>query len=317
MDADGQNLRQFDLGQSTSMPRRVERTAWVEVAMTYGDILVHTDDSEAGRERVQLASHIAAFSGAHVTGYFVNVPPKPHTDIELSIEAGVRNHAYDDELKLMADCREDELRRAEAMFKAHMQQAERQAAWSVVSGDSFAALIPDAIYGDLTILGSEPLTASTPADPYFAGKLAFDTGRPVLRMPTGARAESIGTRVLVAWNGCREAARAIADARPLLERASFVAVMQVVEPWQDVQEGLDALEKVILHLRHLGVTAERYVVQAPAFEIADQISAHADRIDCNLIVMGAYGHSPIGETLLGGVTRSMLRQEKIALFLSH
>src|SRR6185312_10493184 len=121
------------------------------------------------------------------------------------------------------------------------------------------------------------------------------------RMPARAQAENVGTRILIAWNGRREAARAIADAMPLLQRASFVALMQVLEPWQDIQQGLDALEKIVAHLRHLGVVAERNVIQAPKSEIAQQILARADRADCDLVVMGAYGHSPLDETLLGGV----------------
>ena len=258
--------------------------------------------------RVRIAARIAAFSGAHVTGYLINVPPKPLVDIELFSEAGARAAAYDEELKLVVECRERELSRAEAMFKAYMKEAGCQATWSVVSGNSFAALSPDAIYSDLTILGNEPLLASKSADPYFAGKLTFDSGRPVLRVPAGVRAENLGKRILIAWNGCREATRAIADALPLLKQASVVTIVQVVEPWQDIQPGIDALEKLIVHLHHLGVVAERYVVQAPEFEVAQQILAHANQTDCDLIVMGAYGHSPIGETFLGGVTRSLLKE---------
>jgi nucleotide-binding universal stress UspA family protein len=289
----------------------------MEVGMPYGDIHVHVDVSEAGKERLRLASRIAAFSSAHVTGYFFNVPPEPLADIALFSEAGLRSHAYDDELKLMIECRERDLRDAEATFKAHMHEAKLQATWSVVSDNTFAALIPDAIYSDLIILGNEPLVASVSADPYFAGKLAFESGRPVLRIPAGARAESLGTRILIAWNGCREAARAIADALPLLERASLVTLLQVVEPWEDAQHEREALEKIIVHMRHLGVVAERRVVQAQEFDIAHQILAHANSTECDLIVMGAYGHSPIGETFLGGVTRSLLKLAQNALFLSH
>jgi nucleotide-binding universal stress UspA family protein len=291
--------------------------ASMEVGMTYGDIHVHVDISEAGNERLRIAARIAAFSGAHVTGYFINVPPTPLADIALFNETGMRSHADDEELKLIVECRERELRRAEAMFKVRINQAGLEATWSIVSGDSFAALIPDAIYSDLTILGNEALVASTSANPYFAGTLAFESGRPVLRIPAEARTDRLGSRILIAWNGRREAARAIADALPLLERASFVTLLQVVKPWQDIQQGSDALEKIIIHNRHLGVVAERCVVQASEFEIADQILAHANRTDCDLIVMGAYGHSPIGETLLGGVTRSLLKQAQIPLFLSH
>jgi len=291
--------------------------ASMEVGMTYGDIHVHVDVSEASNERLRIAARIAAFRKAHVTGYFINVPPAPLTDIAQFSEAGVRSRTSNDELKLIVECREQELRRAEAMFKVHMNQAGLQATWSTVSGDSFAALIPDAIYSDLTILGNEALLASMAADPYFGGKLAFESGRPILRIPAGARAESFGTRILIAWNGCREAARAIADAQPLLERASFVTLLQVVEPWEDSQQEFESLEKIIVHMRHLGVVAERDVVRTTEFGIADQILAHANRTDCDLIVMGAYGHSPIGETLLGGVTRSLSKEAQISLFLSH
>lgn len=289
----------------------------MEVGMTYGDVHVHIDASDAGRERLRLAARIAAFSGAHVTGYFINVPPQPLSNIELMSDAGLRSNADGDELRVMVEARERELWHTEAAFKAQMKEAGIEATWSAVPGDSFAALNPDAVYGDLTILGDAALPASTAAATYFAGRLAYTSGRPVLRLSSAAKAASVGTRILIAWKESREAARAVADAIPLLKQASFVALMQVVEPSREIRDGLDALEKIVVHLRHFGIRAERYVVQAPRFETGREILAHADRIDADLVVMGAYGHSPLDEAFLGGVTRSVLKHAQIPLFLSH
>src|SRR3974390_2417064 len=108
--------------------------------MTYGDIHVHVDDSEAGKERLQLAARIALYSGAHVTGFFINLSPKPLTELAPFDEAGLRSHAYDDELRLMVECRERDLSRAEAMFKAQLEGTAIRGSWCALAGESLSAL---------------------------------------------------------------------------------------------------------------------------------------------------------------------------------
>ena len=67
--------------------------------------------------------------------------------------------------------------------------------------------------------------------------LALESGRPVLVVPKGSAFNSIGERVLVAWNNSREAARAVFDALPVLARAKDVTVLVVEEARQAGDQG--------------------------------------------------------------------------------
>jgi nucleotide-binding universal stress UspA family protein len=286
--------------------------------MTFGDILVHMDGSEAALKRLRLAMEVAAFANAHVTGCFVRVPPQPTAEAAAFSEAGIKSRAYSDELGLLVEIKERELRHAEAAFGGLTASRAARATWLTIPGNSIDALAPTAIFSDLVIIGGDsPAGELQSGNRFFAGELALRCGRPVLTAPARASLENVGSRILIAWNGRREAARAVSDALPFLQRARFVTVLHIREPRQDVQAGVGELENLIIHLAHLGVAAERYVVQAPEFQIGDQILAHARRTDCNLIVMGAYGHSRIGEVIIGGVTRTLLKHADIPLLLSH
>jgi nucleotide-binding universal stress UspA family protein len=286
--------------------------------MTFGDILVHMDGSEAALKRLRFAMEVAAFDSAHVTGCFVRVPPQPAADVAVFSAAGVRSKIYSDELGLLVEIEEREQRDAEAAFRALTASRVERATWLCIAGDSIDAIAPTAIFSDLVIIGDDPLAGEIRSgNRFFAGELALRCGRPVLTAPARASLENVGSRILIAWNGRREAARAVSDALPFLERARFVTVLHIQEPWQDVKAGVGELENLIVHLAHFGVAAERYVVQAPEFQFGDQILAHARRTDCNLIVMGAYGHSRIGEVIIGGVTRTLLKHTDVPLLLSH
>ena len=132
--------------------------------------------------------------------------------------------------------------------------------------------------------------------------------------------ERLGTRVMVAWDGGREAARAVGDALPLLARAESVAVL-VINPSQDghgEQPGAD----IALHLARHGITVEAQHLEAQHLEAQDLsvgdalLSRLADQ-DIDLLVMGAYGHSRLRELVLGGVTRKIFQQMTVPVLMSH
>jgi nucleotide-binding universal stress UspA family protein len=50
---------------------------------------------------------------------------------------------------------------------------------------------------------------------------------------------------------------------------------------------------------------------------SDAILGQAAEMNADLIVMGAYGHARLREIILGGVTRDLLKQSPVPLFLAH
>ena len=143
----------------------------------------------------------------------------------------------------------------------------------------------------------------------------FDSGRPVIVVPYIQKAPLKLDRVMVCWDGSRAAARAIADATPLLERAGLVEVVIIANERgkQDKIEGADMGQ----HLARHGLEVEVKRIDYGNLDVADALLSHAADSDVDFIVMGGYGHSRLREFVLGGVTRSILRTMTAPVLMSH
>ena len=145
----------------------------------------------------------------------------------------------------------------------------------------------------------------------------FSSGRPVLAIPYAGRFETLGRRVLVGWNASREASRAVNDALPLLAGASSV-VVTAVNPRRGLDgHGEEPGADIALHLARHGLKVEVEHTVAPEIEAGELLLNRAAELSSDLLVVGAYGHSRLRETILGGVTRTLLKQMTVPVLLSH
>jgi nucleotide-binding universal stress UspA family protein len=139
----------------------------------------------------------------------------------------------------------------------------------------------------------------------------FETGRPVL-VAGLAEAESHCERIIVAWNGGAEAARAITAALPFLAAAE-VTVVTVRGERDDGERGLsDVAEYLAWH----GVVARTHAVITRA-PVGEALLEAAVAVGADLVVMGGYSHSRLRELILGGVTRHMLEKAALPLLVAH
>jgi len=120
--------------------------------------------------------------------------------------------------------------------------------------------------------------------------------------------------VLVAWDGSREAARAIADAMPLLERAVHVTVL-AVNPGPDL--GDEPCADITLHLARHNVPAEAAHMVSEDLDTADALLSRAADLSVDLIVMGAYGRRRLRDLVMGSVTGHLLRHMTVPVLMSH
>jgi nucleotide-binding universal stress UspA family protein len=142
----------------------------------------------------------------------------------------------------------------------------------------------------------------------------FESGRPVVVVPYIQKEGLTLEHVLVCWDGGRVAARAIADAMPLLERATTVEVL-IVEEQRKRDEVTGA--NMVDHLTRHGVTAQLKRMVKGDVTIEDAILDYAADSSADLLVMGGYGHSRLREFVLGGVTRSILGSMTLPVLMSH
>lgn len=143
----------------------------------------------------------------------------------------------------------------------------------------------------------------------------FASGRPVILLPLTAELRPEGPRrVVVAWDGSRAAARAVADALPLLIAAGTVEVATVTA--DKPMAGPTSAANLVAHLARHGVAASVVELDLVKGSAAEAIEGHVRR-HADLLVMGGYGHARMLEFVLGGVTERMLTAPPVPVFLSH
>jgi nucleotide-binding universal stress UspA family protein len=189
--------------------------------------------------------------------------------------------------------------------------------WRAVEGDSAEVTSVHARYADLTVLGQVDPDHPTGASD-LPEQVILGSGRPVIVVPYAGTFKTMGQHVMVAWNASREATRAVNDALPILERAARVRVVSV-NPEDGPPRGHGAVPgaDISLHLARHGVRVETETVNADHVRVDDALLSRAFDVGADLIVMGAYGHSRLGEFVLGGATRHILRQITIPVLMSH
>jgi len=282
--------------------------------MAYNTNLIYVTDADELSRLLPVVRHVAqkgAPKGTHVIGYHVMRSVQVYPGISLPAEAGVFSNLAKRYAENADACREKFLAETDRDdFIAEWRQTE---AGHRTSED---VATEQARIADL-IICSQPGVGAGFYPSIVAEQFILESGRPVLLVPASGDVASLGHRPLVAWNGSKEACRALFDAIPLLRGSELTTLLELAS---DSAKGsgieLPAAEMCRTLERH-GVRCDvaRVTVDGAAFgeEVLSQI---ADR-NCDLLVMGGYGHSRMRQFVLGGVTRYILRHMTVPVLLSH
>ncbi|WP_431303063.1 universal stress protein [Sediminicoccus sp. BL-A-41-H5] len=277
--------------------------------MPIKDILVHLDASPASGPRLDFAMGLAKRHQAHLIGLFI-------IDIVPPFSAGADMGGGSAMAELLMQMREDALTEAasgEAAFRDLLRREGQAGEWRQAEGMTSALLAVHGRYVDLIVVGQPEPKASSMA----VEAALFSTGRPILLVPYTGPAKSLCRRVLIAWNGSREAARAVNDALPILAGAESVTLLVVDPKTGPSDHGEEPGADIALHLaRHgVGVTVRR--VMGDDVGVGDMLLNEVADLSSDLIIMGGYGHSRLRELVLGGATRTLLRQMTVPVLMSH
>lgn len=137
----------------------------------------------------------------------------------------------------------------------------------------------------------------------------FATDRPVLVVPRDCTAE-FGRRVAIAWRDDERATKAV------LAAVRCVAGCERVFVLAGLREGA-ATPEVPAILKEHGIGAELHVLQTNETPFGATLLRKAQELGADMLVMGAYQHSPLRELLLGGVTRHVLGHAEVPVLLRH
>jgi nucleotide-binding universal stress UspA family protein len=275
--------------------------------MTYQTLLVHLDDSRHSEARVDLALDLALKYNAHLVGLYVVCQelfrPLLKRDDSLNLAT------------LEAQGAERRLR-AQEQLTAAAKRAGCRFEWQAPAGPAVDAATLYARHADLLIVGQEdPDDQASYVARNFIEDLVMTAGRPVIVVPYAGRVASFGENVVVAWDGSREAARALADALPILKRARFVTISTVMKhPDRDEPAGFDVSGYLERHGVRAGFAS---IPRASGVSTGATLLNQLSDVHADLLVMGAYAHARAREQVLGGVTRTMLETMTVPVLMSH
>lgn len=278
--------------------------------MNLRDILAIIDATAGGDHVIRFAEQLASQRPSHVTGLVIGWRPTFPLPEALVVDAWVRQAMEDAERNLELDVR---------TVKCRFEQLSTSGGVEGLLVDVATAsqmVTSRARYTDLSVV-SRPRPAAAETANTLLEAVLLGSGRPVIIVPPAWASAEIGRVVLVCWKPTREAARAVADAGPIIKSADRVVVVTVDAQPSNATNGNAPGADICSLLARGGAKVELVNLIAGARTHAIAIQDQALAVGADLIVMGGYGHSRMREFVLGGMTREILASSSLPVFMSH
>jgi nucleotide-binding universal stress UspA family protein len=296
--------------------------------MALRDILVCLDPTDAGERRLGLAAAIAREHRAHLSAAYVVTEEiagaASYGGLGIAAPAGAAGLADGSLVAGMpAPAPNPDATRGAALADI-IEQRYREAVrpqgtegdWHLFGAGEAADLIALVKTADLVVYGQASRDYRVPSG-FRPEDIVTACGRPVLVTPYAGNVTTIGRRVLIAWDGTREATRALHDALPLLGKAENVTVVTVRAREASFERDPPGLDRIVRHLERHGIAARAEQTLQGDLPVSDVLLSRAADLDADLIVAGAYHHSQFREALLGGVSRELLGHMTVPVLMSH
>ncbi|TPK23410.1 universal stress protein [Mesorhizobium sp. B2-5-9] len=266
--------------------------------------------NEQDAERVlDCAIPLASRFESHLIGIHAEALPVPYTSA-----TGFPDTEF---LQVSADMNRERADKLQAVFLKRIEDSGLSFEWRSLesfSGDSALTGISSVRAADIIIAAQRETGGDPSAD---VDTLVYDAGRPVLVVPSAGPLVTTFKRVLLAWNGSKEAARAAFDALPFIIEAEKTDIL-VIDPPDTLDESPEAAgAEIASALSRHGATVSVSVQKSSGTSVDDMIQNRITETGADLLVLGAYSHSWLRQLLFGGVTRTVLRSAQVAAFLSR
>ena len=275
--------------------------------MAYQDILIHLDESRNCPARLTAAVNLAQALGARLTG--LSIMPSPELLAKTAVSVTPETILAERQVA------KDRAEQQQELFKQAVAAVRLNSEWRCVTGEPSHQVNYHARFHDLVVIGQTDHQDPDSFGSGFVNHVVLGAGRPVLMIPYIGPRPTLGQRVLVAWNGSREAARAVFDALPLLDKARQVTLLTIAT--ESGTEAESSAGELCHYLSRRGIAATAVHLPAGDVEVGDLLLDRAADEDFDLIVMGAYGHARLREIILGGATRHLLEHMTVPVLLSH
>ncbi|MBX5154537.1 universal stress protein [Rhizobium lentis] len=280
--------------------------------MSYKTILAILDTADNSAAVADFAFAVAAEGGAHVIGLHAETIPAVPLVAPMEIPDPVAVQA-------LQDMAHSETVAVERIFRAKAQAADASSEWrsfATSTGYGSAPLIESARSADLLI--ASQADPANPSDSHVdVDGFLFEAGRPVLMIPYVIRQPKPIKRVLIAWNGSKEAARATFDALPFLKAAEEVEIFSVDRADTALQSPLTSGAEIAAALARHSVKTTLATSHSVDRNTSHVIENRLSDSSIDLLVMGAYTHSRLWQAIFGGTTKSLLQSMTALTLLSR
>ena len=281
--------------------------------MSIKNILVHLANPDRISPLLEAALAMPHDAETQIAGLYI-IPPA--TFVGTGMPGDPAPSVFDD-VRRHFQSKADSVR---TVFEERVAKSGCRAEWrqvDVATSSVLKVLLATARTADVVVAGQADPARPSSKELDFPDLLALDGGRPVLIVPFQPSVTSVGRRVLVAWNGGREAARTVFDALPTLKRAAAVRFVFVLADdellhMDDVHSG-DICTAVARH----GVTCSAGITKLHGQNVGRVLLSEAKEFEADLLVMGCYGHTRVREFILGGATRHVLSHMLLPVLMSH
>jgi nucleotide-binding universal stress UspA family protein len=283
--------------------------------MTYPSVLVFLDDDARAQVRDDQAVQFAQRVGSHVVGLSC-LRPVP-VGVEAVVAMGAVAEPMTSELR---EARREAVEREQRFRSLCDRRQVASFETEVDDSDDGAgrAIVKRAALHDLVIVGQpDPSEAGAARRRAVVDDVVLHSPRPTLLLPYAGRFDDFGTTALVAWDGSHGAARAAADALPLLKLAKTVHVVVFDTP-AGPGSTMDAspVHGAVRWLERHGVRAVGQARYAGS-DVGNSLLSLAADLGADLLVMGCWGHARLAERLLGGATRTVMASMTVPVLTSH
>ncbi|HET9429402.1 MAG TPA: universal stress protein [Allosphingosinicella sp.] len=262
-------------------------------------LLVHDDPGQEAR--FQAALDLTRALGGHLSCLDVTAMPIVSGDLyTVSVES-----------ELIADERARESANRKAL-ELRLAREDVSWDWIDVTG-TFAIQVKEAAKtADIIVLNRRLDSAPFPEMRSLTSDVVISTGKAVVAVPEDSKGFQVSGRAVIAWNGSKEAMKAVQTAIPLLQLAGAVTIIEIDDGPMEIPA-----EDAAAYLSRHGISARINRQPVDVLPVTDAILAEAKSSGAGYIVMGGFGHNPLMEAVFGGVSRDMLTDSPIPTVMTH
>ncbi len=277
----------------------------------FRDVLVPQDESDAGIHALVYADMLCSAYGAYLTGLMFGLVPF----YPMSLATAKVPEAWIHAQRQASEEAEQSEKRLKAIYGKLTARNELR---RVDAFEQEVGLIcaRHARCADITILGWSPEGGADIERAFFESCL-FDSGRPVLVVPAGYSFRTVPQRALVAWNGSREATRALREAQPLLRHTRLTRFITVDAEDSAFSDAMDPSASIARHMGRHEIPIETKRAHSRGRDVATVLAEEADHFGASILVLGGYGHMRANEWVYGGTTRAALALARMPMFFAN